>query len=111
MLSHLSCEIKKSEIFHPVIVIDELGLVRFVAIEVEKLRHLLLDSFLVVVESLGVKQVSLLALTRRVANHACCSAHKQIGFVAATLQMAQHHDATEVTDMERIGRGVSSQVG
>ena len=30
--------------------------------------------------------------------------------MTATLQMAQHHDTTEVTDVERIGRGVSTEV-
>jgi hypothetical protein len=30
--------------------------------------------------------------------------------VAAALQVAEHHDATEVSDMQAVGSGVSSQV-
>jgi hypothetical protein len=31
--------------------------------------------------------------------------------MTATLQVTQHHDTTKVTDMQRVGRRISSQIG
>ena len=63
------------------------------------------------VKRFGVEQVSFLTLARRVANHTRGSADKQEGFVAALLQMTQHHNATKVADVERIGRRVGAEIG
>ena len=52
MLTNHTSEIKEGEVLHPVVVVHQLRLVRLIAIEVEELRYLLLDSFLVMIESL-----------------------------------------------------------
>ncbi len=44
--------IEEGEVLHPVVVVHQLRLVRLIAIEVEELRYLLLDSFLIMIESL-----------------------------------------------------------
>ena len=62
------------------------------------------------VEGSSVEQVALLTLARGVANHTGSTAYEQVGLVAAALQMAQHHDATEVTDVERVGCRVGAQI-
>ena len=49
VLAHLSCKVKKGELLHPIVVIDQLGLVGFAAIEVKKLCNLPLDGLLIVV--------------------------------------------------------------
>ena len=111
VFSYLACEVEEGEIFHPVVVVNQFSLVRFGAVEIEKLRNLLLDSLLIVVERVGIEQVSFLTLARRVAYHAGGSAYKQVGFVAALLQMTQHHDTAKVADVERVGRRVGAQIG
>ncbi len=111
MLTHLTGEIKESEVLHPVVVVDKLSLVRLSAIEVEELRHLLLDSFLVMIESLRVEKITLLALARRVANHTRGTTNEQIRLMATTLQVAQHHDTTKVTDVQRVCSRVCSEIG
>ena len=110
VLANLASEVEEGEVLHPVVVVDELCLVRLCAVEVEELRNLLLDSLLVVVEGSSVEQVALLALARGVANHTGSTAHEQVGLVTATLQVAQHHDTTEVTDVERVGCRVGAQI-
>ena len=126
VLAHLTGEVEEGEVLHPVVVVHQLGTVigppygprggfyRFIGRdyrvplggrkgslpEVEELGHLGLDALLVVAQRLVVEQIALLALTAGVANHACGSTHEDDGLVAATLQVAQHHDATEVAYVE-----------
>ncbi len=52
MLTNHTSKIEECEVLHPVVVVHQLRLVRLIAIEVEELRYLLLDSFLVMIESL-----------------------------------------------------------
>ena len=111
MLTHLTSEIEEGEILHPVVVVYHLSGIGILRLEVEKLGYLFLDALLIVVECLGIEQVSLLTLTRGVANHTGGTTHKDDGFMATTLQVTQHHDATQVSDVEGVGCGVSSQIG
>ena len=111
VLTHLAREVEEGEILHPVVVVHQLGSISILRLEVEELGHLLLDALLVVIECLVVEQVTLLTLARGVANHTRCASHQDDGLVAAALQMAQHHDATKVSDMEGIGRGVGAKIG
>ena len=111
MLSDLTCKVKEGEILHPVVVVHHNSGVGILRLEVEKLSHLLLDTFLVVTQGLIVEQVALLALTRGVANHTCGTTHENHGTVSATLQVTQHHDTAQVTDMQRVSRGVGTQIG
>ena len=100
VLADIAYEVEELIVLHPVVVVDELGLVGLIAVEVEEARYLLLDGFLVVVEGVAVEQVALEALARGVANHARGAADEQEGLVAAALQVTQHHDAAKVADME-----------
>ena len=96
---------------HIAIVVDEFGGIGRIAVEVEEARQLLADASHVVAQGSFVQQITLLALAAGVANHARGTAQEGDGLMAATLQMAQHHDATEVTDMETVGRRVDAHVG
>jgi hypothetical protein len=64
-----------------------------------------------VTQGLFVEQVTLLALARGIANHARGAAHQENGLMAAVLQMAKHHDAAKVSDMQGVGGRVSTKVG
>ena len=99
MLAHSTREIEEREVLHPVVVVHQLSLIVALGVEVEELRHLLLDALLVVIERLGIKQIALLAFTRRVAYHTCRAADEYYRLVSATLQMAQHHDSAQVTNV------------
>ena len=88
MFSDLSCEVEESEILHPVVIVHHLSLVRRIGVKVQEFRHLLFDAFLIVSESLVVQQVSLLAFSRRVANHSSSTTNEDDGFVSAMLQVA-----------------------
>ena len=57
-----------------------------------------------------VEQVSFLRFARRVADHAGGAAYQCDGFVSATLEMPQHHHSAEVSDVQRIGRRVDTQI-
>ena len=100
VLTHLTCKVEEGEVFHPVVVVHHDGSVGFFRLEVEELGHLALNALLVVAQRLVVQQVALLAFARRVANHAGGTTHKDDGLVAAALQVAQHHDATQMADMQ-----------
>ena len=110
VLTYHTSEIEESKVLHPVVVVYQLGLIWLIAIEVKELRYLLLDSLLVMIESLCVEKITLLALARRVANHTCSTANKQIRLVTTTLQVTQHHDSTKVTDMKRVCGRVSTKI-
>ena len=110
-LADVACEVEEGEVLHPVVVVDELGGIGRIAVEVEEARQLLADAGHVVAQRGLVQQVALLALAAGVANHAGGAAQQGDGLVAAALQMAQHHDATEVADMETVGSGVDAHVG
>ena len=100
MLAHLTSEIQEGEVFHPVIVVHHLGSIRILAFKVEELGHLCLDALLVVTQRLVVQQVTLLALAAGVANHARSTTHEDDGLMSATLQVTQHHDAAQVSDVQ-----------
>ena len=100
MLSYLTCEIEEGEVLHPVVVVDHLCTVGSVGIEIEELCHLILYALLIVAECLVVEEVTLLAFSRRVADHTCGTAHQDDWFMSAMLKMAQHHYTTKVTYVE-----------
>ena len=100
VLADVAHEVEELIVLHPVVVVDQLSLVRLVAIEVEELRHLLLDSLLIVVERVTVEEVTLEALAGRVTNHTRSATDEEERLVAAALQMAQHHDAAQMADMK-----------
>ena len=110
MLSDLAGEIKEGDILSPVVVVDKLRTVWGVALEIEEFGKLLLDALLIMTESLLIEEVALSRLPRRVADHTGGAAYESERLVSATLEMAEHHHAAEVSDMKRIGCGVDSKV-
>ena len=63
------------------------------------------------VEGLVIEQITLLALARGVANHTRGTAHQDDGFMSTSLQMTEHHDTTQMANVERIGRRVRTEIG
>ena len=111
VLAHLTGKVEESEVLHPIVVVDHDGGIGFFRLKVEELGHLLLDALLIMTQCLIVEQIALLTFARRVANHTCGTTNKDDGAVAATLQMTKHHDTAQVSDVQRVGSGVSTQVG
>ena len=111
VLTHLAGKVEEGEVLHPVVVVDHLGLVGRRAVEVKKLGCLLLDGLLIVVERLGVKEIALRTFARRIANHTRSASDEKIRLVSTTLQMAQHHDAAEVSDMEGVCGRICAEIG
>ena len=54
VLTHLTGKVEEGEVLHPVVVIDHDGSIGFLRLEVEELRHLFLDTLLVVAEGIVV---------------------------------------------------------
>ena len=104
-------EIKEGVVLHPVVVIDQLGSVGFIGIEIQEVLQLLADTLHVMAEGLLGQEVTLGRLAGRVTDHTRCAAQESDGFMAAGLQVTQHHDAAQVADMETIRRGVDTHVG
>ena len=110
-LANLAGKIEEGVILHPVEIVDELGLVGGIALKVEKSSQLLLDAGHVVAKRLLVEQIAFLALSAGVANHSRGTSHESQRLVAATLEMAQHHHATEMSDVEAVCGGVDAHIG
>ena len=111
MLSHLACEVEEGEVLHPVVVVDHFGSVGLGGFEIEETSHLLFNALLVVTQRLIVQQVALLRLSRGVANHTSSTTNEDDGLMTTALQMTQHHDTAEVSDVERVSSGVGAEVG
>ena len=111
VLTHLTGEVEEGEVFHPVVVIDHYGGIGLLGLEVEETGHLGLNALLIVIERLVVQEVTLLRLARGVADHTGGTTDEDDGTVTTTLQMAEHHDAAEVTDVQGVCRGVGTQIG
>ena len=71
---------------------------------------MLADTLYVMTQGLLGQQVALRALTARVADHTGRTTHQRDGFMAAGLEMTQHHDAAQVTDMQTVRRRVDTYV-
>ena len=111
MLAHLSGKVKEGKVFHPVIVVHHLSGIGLGAFKIKKLCHLLLDALLVMAQCFVVEQVSLLTLSRRVANHSRGAAHQNDGFMTTALQVSEHHNTTEMSYVQRVGCGVGTKIG
>ena len=110
VLAYVACEGKEGEVLHPVVVVDQFGTVGGIAIEVEEACQLCFDTCHVVCQRSFVEQVALLALAGWIADHAGGTSDEGEGLVAATLQVAQHHHAAQVADMEAVGCGVDAEI-
>ena len=110
-LTDLTCEIQEGEILHPIVIVDQLGRIGGVTVEIEEASELLLDAGHIVSQRFLVEQVALSTFTRRVADHAGGSSHKCQRFMPGLLQVAEHHHATKVADVQRVSSGVDTHVG
>ena len=110
-LADIADELQKRELLHPVVVVDQLGRVRFVGREVDQPLELPADTLLIAAQRLLVEQVALERLAGRVANHARRSADQKDRLMAATLEMLQDHHADQMPDMQRVGRRINPDVG
>ena len=111
VFADFACEIQEGISLHPVIVVDQLGSVGRVALEIEEAGQLCFDAAHVVSQRFLVEEVSLGTFARGVAYHAGCAADQGQRFVAGALKVAEHHDAAQVADVQRVGCGVNSHVG
>ena len=110
VLTDIANKVEEGITLHPIVVVDEFGTVGSVGLKVEKARELLLDATDVVRQSLLIEQIALLTLTGGVANHTRSTANKRERLMTTILQVAQHHDATQVTNMEGISRRVNTYI-
>ncbi len=62
VLAYGARKVEEGEILHPVVVVYHLGGVGALSVKVEELSHLLFDALLVMIQRLGVEQVTFLAL-------------------------------------------------
>ena len=110
-LAYLTGKVEEGEVLHPVVVVHEFGSIGSITLEVEEMAELLLDALYIVAQCLLGEEVALLALAGGVANHTGGTAHEGKGLVTSLLKMTEHHHATEVADMERVGGGVNAYIG
>ena len=110
VLADIPDEIDKGIILHPVVIVDELGLVGRVGVEVQELAQLGLDPGHIVRERLLVQKVPLLAFHRRVADHARSAAHQRDRRMAAALEMLEYHHTDKMPDMQAVRRRVNPDV-
>ena len=99
-LADVANEVKEREVLHPVVVVDELGVVGSIALEVEELGQLLADAFLVVTKHRLIDEHALLRLARRIANHTRGTTNQRIRLMTTTLEMPEHHHANKVADVQ-----------
>ena len=110
MFSYVAYEIQETIVLCPIVIVQKFRFVGSVAVKVEEMRQLLLYTRNIVCKRFLIKQVALLAFTRRVANHACCSANNRQRFVSRPLQMSQHHYSAKMTYVKTVGCGVYAHV-
>ena len=100
VLANVAYELQEAVVFHPVVVVDQDGVVGGVAVEVEKLGQLAAYALLVVAQGGLVDEHALLRLHRGVAYHAGGAAYEGDGPVAGALEVLEHHDAHQVAYMQ-----------
>ena len=110
VLAHIADKLEETVVFHPIVVVDQDGGIGRIAVEIEEFFQLLAQAFLIVAQRMFIDKHTLLALHRRVANHTGGTANECDGAVSGTLKVLQHHNAHQVSDMERIGSGVDAHV-
>ncbi len=108
--TYIADEVEESKVFHPVVIVDQYRCVGCIGIEIKKVGELTLDTFLIVAESCLVEELAFLALHRWVAYHAGGTTDESDRFVAATLEMLEHHHTYKVAYMEAVGCRVDTEV-
>ncbi len=110
MLAHIADEVEEEVVFHPVVVVANLGAVDGI-VEVEEALELMADALHVVLDFLHGEEFALGGLEGGVTYHAGGAAHDGQGLVARHLEVFEKHDGDKVADMQRVGGGVDTHVG
>ena len=109
VLADVAYKAQETEFLHPVVIVHHFGGI-FPAVEHQQFFQLLLNAVLVMTDRLLAQQVSFLRFSGGVADHAGGAADEGQWFVAGQLQVLQHHNAHQVTDVQGIGRGIDADV-
>ena len=62
MLANIADKFEEGEVLHPVVVIDHLGSIGGIAVEIKEFGKLTLDTFLIMAQSLFIKELAFLTL-------------------------------------------------
>ena len=111
VFSDFACEVEEGEVLHPVVVVHEFRSVRRVGVKVQEVCELFFDTCHVVAECFLVEEVSLGAFSGGVSDHTRGAADEGEGFVTGLLEVAEHHHAAEVSDVQGVGGRVNADVG
>ena len=109
VLADVAEELQVAEAAHPVVVVHQQGRMG-AAVEVEKPLKLPLDRRHVRLEDLQGKQLALLALTARVADHPGRPAHQGDRPMPGLLKSPQDHQGHEVPHVETVGRRIEAGI-
>ena len=110
MFTYITSKGEEGEVLHPIVVVDEFCAVGSIALEVEEMGQLGLDTADIVGQRLLVEQIALLALATGVTDHASGASDECYGLVATALEVAQHHDSAEMTDMKAVCSGIDADI-
>ena len=99
VLTYFANKIEESEVFHPVVIVHQLGTVRYIRLEVEELGKLILDTCLIVTQCFFVQQVTFCWFSGRVSNHTCSATDQCQRLMTAALEMTKDHHSTKVTNV------------
>ena len=100
MLADVADEVQETVVLHPVVVVDEFGTVRGIAVEIEEFGELFLYGLLVVAKGFLIDELALLRFHRWVANHAGGAADECNRTVSRALEMLEHHHAHQMAYMQ-----------
>jgi len=109
VFADITQKVEHRKLAGPIGVVDQLSLGRAL-FEVKDAFELALDALHIVVQRLGVKQIALFASTRRVADHAGRPTRECERSVSQQLKSAQGDLSEQMTDVQRIGGGVETDV-
>ena len=108
MRAEIAQERDVAELVQPLGVVDQQ---RAAGAEVEELGERPLDAALVGVDLRLGQQLPAFILARRVADLGRAATHQRDRPVAGLLQVAQHHDADQIADMQAVGGAVVADIG
>ena len=111
VLADVADKLQKTELAHPLVVIDENSAVGLIRVKLEEFAQLFFYTSLIVLQRLFIQQITFLRLSGGVADHASGTAQQRDGAMAAALEMREHHDTHQVPNMERIGSRINAQIG
>ena len=110
MLAYVADKVEEGPVLHPVVVVDKLGPVGSIAVEIKEMTELLPDAGHIVAQGFEREEIPLLRFARRVSDHSGRAAHKCDRFVPAFLEMLQYHYTDKMPDVKRVRSRVDSDI-